>query len=113
MIRLQQSQRLSIGFVRRFTLDLRTGFRRIVLLRFCFGPAFRRRFGPAFRRFGPGFRRFGPAFRRRFGPAFRRFGPDFRRRFDPGFRLLARDVFRFRVVLRFRVRLLRDGTRLR
>lgn len=106
MIRLQQSQRLSIGFVRRFTLDLRTGFRRIVLLRFCFGPVFRRRFGPAFRRFGP-------AFRRRFGPAFRRFGPDFRRRFDPGFRLLARDVFRFRVVLRFRVRLLRDGTRLR
>lgn len=105
MIRLQQSQRLSIGFVRRFTLDLRTGFRRIVLLRFCFGPAFCRRFGPAFRRFGPAFRRFGPAFRR--------FGPDFRRRFDPGFRLLARDVFRFRVVLRFRVRLLRDGTRLR
>lgn len=91
MIRLQQSQRLSIGFVLRFTLDLRTGFRRIVLLRFCFGPAFRRRFGPAFRRFGPAFRR----------------------RFDPGFRLLARDVFRFRVVLRFRVRLLRDGTRLR
>lgn len=41
----------------------------------------------------------------------RRFGSVFRRRFGPGFRLPAREIFRFRCVLRFGVRLLRDGPR--